>query len=57
MMSDNILTDYIRKQDVIDMLIERIADINDYSYPNLSHEMQDAVKSFLSDIQYDIENI
>ena len=56
-MDNSISTDYIRKQDIIDMLIERIADINDYNYPNLSHEVQDAIKSFLSDIQYDIENM
>lgn len=56
-MNNNTSTDCIRKQAVIDMLVERIANVNDYSYPNLSHEVQDAIKSFLSDIQYDIENM
>lgn len=56
-MDNDISTDYIRKRDIIDVLIAHIADINDYNYPNLSHEVQDAVRSFLSDVQYDIENM
>lgn len=48
---------YVNKQEVLDLIIGRIEEMNDLGNPNISHETQDAIRSALSDLQYDVESL
>ena len=48
---------YVNKQEVLELITDKIRDINNSSYPKLSPEIQDVLIKTLSDVQYDIEEL
>jgi hypothetical protein len=48
---------YINEQEVLELIIDKIRDINNSSYPNLPQELQDVLIKTLSDVQHDIEEL
>lgn len=48
---------YVNKQEVLELIVDKICDINNSSYPNLPQEIQDVLIKMLSDVQHDIEEL
>ena len=50
-------TMYLDKQGILELITDKIRDINNSSHSNLSQEIQDVLIKTLSDVQHDIEEL